>query len=261
MRNNGYPMRLEKWYQRYLIKLVNKMDRATKSFLKKRPLGNANLRLDDDRGIRGIQQELDLYALVLQNIIFRKRDASDIAQRFVFSLTNFSSTKLEKLPPSVGIRVAPIGVDPLRGDEVLTNYVQGKIAENTSLIKNLEERYVSGIKEDIYHNLTSGDGSKELAKSISKRTEMTKNRAKLIANDQTGTIIGQIDAYIAKKAGASKYIWHSLEDNRVRPKHQKLDNKVFEYGDPNGGDDGQLPGEPIRCRCFAEPIFERKRRY
>lgn len=260
MRNNGYPMRLEKWYQRYLIKLVNKMDKATKSFFKKRPLGNANLRLDDNNGIRGIQQELDLYALVLQNIIFRKRDASDMAQRFVFSLTNFSSTKLENTI-SVGIRMAPIGVDPLKGDEVLTNYVQGKIAENTSLIKNLEERYVSGIKEDIYHNLTSGDGSAALTKTISKRTDMTKNRAKLIATDQTGTIVSQIDAYRAKKAGAKKYIWHSAEDNRVRPKHQHLNKKIFEYGDPNGGDGGQLPGEPIRCRCFAEPIFERKRRY
>ena len=72
---------------------------------------------------------------------------------------------------------------------------------------------------------------------------------------QTGTIISQLDAYRAKSAGAEKYLWRSMEDRRVRPKHRELDGETFRYGDPHGGDDGQLPGEPIRCRCIAEPIF------
>lgn len=84
---------------------------------------------------------------------------------------------------------------------------------------------------------------------------MTANHAKLIANDQTGSIVSQLDSYRAKRAGARKYIWRSMEDNRVRPKHRELDGTEQVYGNPDGGDDGQMPGEPIRCRCVALPVF------
>ena len=47
-----------------------------------------------------------------------------------------------------------------------------------------------------------------------------------------------------------------MEDGRVRPKHQELDQKVFSYDDPDGGDNGQLPGEPINCRCVALPVID-----
>ncbi|WP_081495928.1 minor capsid protein [Lactobacillus pasteurii] len=104
--------------------------------------------------------------------------------------------------------------------------------------------------------MTKGGGVTSVTKAIVDRTHMTANHAKLIANDQTGSIISQLDSYRAKRAGARKYIWRSMEDNRARPKHRELDGTEQVYGNPDGGDDGQMPGEPIRCRCVALPVFD-----
>ena len=75
---------------------------------------------------------------------------------------------------------------------------------------------------------------------------------KIIANAPTI----ELNTYRNKQAGAGSYIWQTMEDDRVRPAHQDLDGKQFDYDDPNGGDDGQLPGQPINCRCVATPVFD-----
>jgi SPP1 gp7 family putative phage head morphogenesis protein len=41
-------------------------------------------------------------------------------------------------------------------------------------------------------------------------------------------------------------------DERVRDEHEGLDGEQFDYDDlPSEG----LPGEPIQCRCYAEPVL------
>lgn len=116
--------------------------------------------------------------------------------------------------------------------------------------------WCSSSRKDKRRSITKGGGVTSVTKAIVDRTHMTANHAKLIANDQTGSIISQLDSYRAKRAGARKYIWRSMEDNRVRPKHRELDGTEQVYGNSDGGDDGQMPGEPIRCRCVALPVFD-----
>jgi len=38
----------------------------------------------------------------------------------------------------------------------------------------------------------------------------------------------------------------------VRPRHQELDGKEFDYDNPPA--EG-LPGQPVGCRCFAESVI------
>lgn len=118
----------------------------------------------------------------------------------------------------------------------------------------MKQSYQDSLRQDIYNSITSGGGVTSISKALMKRTQMTYSHAQLIANDQTGSIVSQLNFYRASHTGATKYIWHSMEDRRVRPKHRALDGKTFDIDDPNGGDDGQKPGEPIRCRCYAEFI-------
>jgi SPP1 gp7 family putative phage head morphogenesis protein len=55
-----------------------------------------------------------------------------------------------------------------------------------------------------------------------------------------------------KLAGVTEYIWSTTKDNRVRKEHQAREGKTFSYDNPPS--DGN-PGEPIRCRCVASPVF------
>ena len=51
----------------------------------------------------------------------------------------------------------------------------------------------------------------------------------------------------------TKYIWHTQEDDKVRPWHASRDGKVFDSNKPPKGGN---PGDASNCRCWAEPIEE-----
>ena len=53
----------------------------------------------------------------------------------------------------------------------------------------------------------------------------------------------------------TKYIWHTQEDDKVRPWHASRDGKVFDSNKPPKGGN---PGDAPNCRCWAEPIEEEK---
>ena len=51
----------------------------------------------------------------------------------------------------------------------------------------------------------------------------------------------------------TKYIWHTQEDDKVRPWHASRDGKIFDTNKPPKGGN---PGDAPNCRCWAEPIEE-----
>ena len=55
----------------------------------------------------------------------------------------------------------------------------------------------------------------------------------------------------------TKYIWHTQEDDKVRPWHAAKDGKIFDSEHPPKGG---TPGDAPNCRCWAEPIEEEKER-
>lgn len=250
---NGYPRNLENWYSKKIRQMVFRWRRQAMTVfnrdIKDHIKGGKNLLQDDeddDRWLDNLKNALELMQTNI-NSAFNDYEIYNLASRYVKSIDKFSYKHVKQ-------QFAIVGLDPISDNPQLKSYVKAKIDENVELITSLRSGYAHSIAKDVYQGVTSGMSPTNIAKDIAKRTGMSVNHGLLIANDQTGTIISQLDSYRAKSAGATKYIWHSMEDNRVRPKHRELDGKTFKYDDPNGGDSGQLPGEPIRCRCYAEPI-------
>ncbi len=87
----------------------------------------------------------------------------------------------------------------------------------------------------------------ELAKDIARR------HANFIARDQLGKFTASLHEAQSKYIGATKYIWQTSLDNRVRPEHAAREGKVFEYAKPPKGGN---PGIDYRCRCAALAIVE-----
>jgi hypothetical protein len=56
-----------------------------------------------------------------------------------------------------------------------------------------------------------------------------------------------------KQLGVTSFVWQTMGDERVRDEHAERDGQEYEYDDPP---DGELPGEPIMCRCWAEPVLD-----
>ncbi|RVU73448.1 MULTISPECIES: minor capsid protein [Lactobacillus] len=250
-----YPRKLEEQYAKNIKRLVRDWDRGAKVYakfyLKRYVKGGTQLKLDDatddPNWFDHLNQQLQLMAFSMEQAS-NSQDVNRIATKFVKAINQFSYN-------NVKAQAAIVGIDPISDNPVLRNFVKSRIAENVSLIESMRSQYLHSLEKDIYRSITKGGGITSITDAITNRTGMARRHADLIANDQTGTIISQLNSYRAKSAGAEKYLWRSMEDRRVRPKHRELDGKTFKYDDANGGDDGQLPGEPIRCRCVAEPIF------
>lgn len=256
-----YAWAIEKSYQRALNRLVKQWRRIPEYYLrhvlKQYIKGGTQMLTDaahDTSWVNYVQQQLNLMSVQLET---QQSDTElgKTVDKFLFSIDKFSATNVQHQVKAARVSANIQALDPIGDDDAIKEYLAGKRAENVGLIKSFRSDYADSLRNDILRTITNRGGVGDVTAAIVKRSGMAVNHAALIANDQTGTILSQLDAYRCKKAGAEKYVWRSMEDDRVRPKHQELDGQTFRYDDPNGGDDGDLPGEPIRCRCVAEAVF------
>jgi SPP1 gp7 family putative phage head morphogenesis protein len=138
------------------------------------------------------------------------------------------------------------------GDRNLRTIVNGFSAENVALIKDISDRTAAEIEKACTRALTSGTLHKDLAKELQRKFKLGEDRSKLIARDQIGKLYGQINAQRQRDLGVEHFIWRTVQDDRVRDEHEERNGERYSYSDPP---DGELPGEPILCRCYAEPDF------
>lgn len=135
------------------------------------------------------------------------------------------------------------------------------VRKNVELIKTIREDLLGQVQTTI---LSYFDGEAirplgSMAGAIKKRFKVSDGRARVIARDQLGKTLSQIDQKRQKAAGFTKYMWRSVGDGRVRSRHRFLNGKIFTYGkNPVSGTNGERlpPGRPILCRCIAVAIFE-----
>lgn len=258
---NGYPVKIERSYYRQLGKLVRSWQvQANKMLDKIKPYvtGGTKMLTDADNSAdpdwtHAVQQALDLFTVSVSGY-YEEQKERNIAMQFVYAVDKFSDTKTTQRRGIITMKVDPVAINPFYRNPKLREYAKSKIIENTNLIQTMRQRYINQLQGDVFRLINQGSGISDLSHAISNRTGMALRHADLIATDQTGKILSQVDAYRNQQSGSTKYIWRSMEDGRVRPKHRELDGKVFKYDDPNGGDNGMLPGQPIRCRCYQDPV-------
>ena len=143
--------------------------------------------------------------------------------------------------------------DLFRSEPWLNPLMNNWVAENTRLIKSIPEQYLGNVEGMIRRAVQSGLSSKELAKQIEQTGLVTKNRAKLIAQDQIAKADAALTEYRQKDLGIDSYIWQTSEDSRVRPEHAAMNGKVIQWNKPPSIGH---PGFEPRCRCRAKPVFK-----
>jgi len=148
---------------------------------------------------------------------------------------------------------AALGADVFIGDRALRSLVENFASENVALIRSITTDIAARVERTAIAAVQKGTLHGDLAKQLQKEFGYPEARAKLIARDQVGKLYGQINASRQKELGAKKFVWRTVNDERVRPEHEDRDGVTYSYDDPP---DGELPGEPILCRCYAEPVFE-----
>lgn len=181
--------------------------------------------------------------------------ATRIARKFVTTAdrTNEQRTKRD------------LGIDVFVGNQELRDYVEVSIFDNVRLIESIPQQYLTQVDSIVMTNVRAGNRPSAIVKLLQKQFNITENRAKLIARDQTNKINSNLSQMRQMSAGFEYFRWETSHDERVRDRHEEVAKRVTAYGrgifrydyppivDQNAP---QKPGEPIQCRCIAIPVSQ-----
>ncbi|MNE68328.1 Phage Mu protein F like protein [compost metagenome] len=110
-------------------------------------------------------------------------------------------------------------------------------------------------------------GGVSLQDRLKKIGNISKNRAKFIARDQTAKLTGDLNQLRQADNGIEEYIWRNAGDqrvvgnpgglypkgNRAHGNHWEREGKTFRWDSPPS--DG-APGHAPNCRCYAAPKLD-----
>jgi SPP1 gp7 family putative phage head morphogenesis protein len=145
-----------------------------------------------------------------------------------------------------------LSVNPITNETWLEPQIKAFQSQNTDLITALSLDQKQRVEQTLYRNLSSGKGIESIKAELDKDEAIGQNRSRLIARDQTNKFNGQLSQLRQKEVGIGSYIWTTSRDERVRPAHRALDGEIFSWSKPSA--EGH-PGEPIQCRCIAQPVI------
>lgn len=175
------------------------------------------------------------------------RSMAGTAREVALATSDFQRRQLQgQLRAAVGIEV------PLK-DPALGPKLEAFTEENVRLIKSIPARYFDEVEKLVLDSVATGRRWESLADDIDERFEVGESRANLIARDQVGKFYGAVQRARQTTLGVKSYVWRTMRDSRVREEHDDREGETFLWSDPP--EDGH-PGEPVNCRCWAEPNLE-----
>ena len=204
---------------------------------------NANQRNDASEWIDSLSRAIRRIKLLR----FGRDAANERLTQVAFNGANlFSGRNVTKLVKG------SIGVDVFT-DPDITQDAKAFNTANVALIKDVEQTTLNQIEGVVLRNFQAGRRASFVAKEIQGVFATSNRRANLIAQDQIQKLNGKLTERRHANLGIEKYKWRTVLDHRVRDAHKVREGKIFSWDNPPY--DGH-PGEPVNCRCYAEPEFD-----
>lgn len=200
-----------------------------------------------DADDEGTALEMMQRALARAGRAVNERELHEVAEQFGKQTSAFQKVQLDRQ-----VRAA-VGVPFTAIEKPTTDRMPGFVRENVGLIKTVPERYFEGVQEVVKQAFTEGWSTDRLTAAVAERGQVADSNARRIARDQVGKLNAQVNQDRQEALGVTGYIWRGVLDQRERDEHTDREGKHFDWDDPP--EDGH-PGEPVQCRCSAEPDFE-----
>jgi len=236
-------------YYEELSDLVEKMnkdvidfvDRKVAPYLRRNDSYKKDSEMDDIiKGLEELKESAITWA-------FSDATAKKLADKFSRRVKNHTNNQVKEQIRSV------IGMDPLKRNQKLEDAVKAAVSENVSLIKSIPEEYHKQLDTIVLQGVRSGESIDDIKDNIQNVYKKTDNKAKFIARDQAGSMLGDFTKLRHQELGLKEFIWRDSDDIRVRDKHKALDGKKFTWEE---GANGLFPGKDYNCRCTAEIVAE-----
>lgn len=239
-------------YLRKMNALISVLDQATKDNIIDQL---DRLSAENERYLRGettksVFDEVETIVNQARDDINRRATPRDLEEMAVAEGDKISAQHKQQMQKQLR---ASLGLDVFAETPQLRSLLSSWTKQNTKLIKSLPKKHLDRVEETLERGFAAGLRFEEMTKQLQKDLKVSKNRAKLIARDQVSALNGQLSRARQEANGVDKFIWRTMEDERVRPEHEELDGQTFFWakGAPVEG----YPGQPINCRCYAEPVL------
>lgn len=139
--------------------------------------------------------------------------------------------------------------------------IADEYTENLSLyIKDFNDNNIIRLRQTVLDNTQKGGRMESLIDGIQKSYNVSQNKAKFLARQETSLLMSKMRETRYKDAGVEKYEWSTSGKSNVRDDHKKLDGKIFSWDNPPVIDTNDIrrghPGEDFNCYCVAIPIVE-----
>ncbi len=202
-----------------------------------------SIRLDAGEGKRVRDMVDDAKARMNSTIV---SNVDELAARFARETSAHGRIQLNRQTR------AALGADVFIQDRGLAGMMERFVDANVGLVKGLTDEQAGKIQSTVLRAVQDAKPYSQLADELEERFGITERRAIVIARDQIGKFYGQTNAARHRELGISHFIWRTANDERVRDEHAALEGQRFSYDNPPS--EG-LPGEPVQCRCYADPDF------
>lgn len=195
------------------------------------------------------------------------QDAIDGIARTFFE--RFPAERLRQLALSIGRRASDFQKEQLRRQVVaslgrdiaidvfsepgIPARLEAFASVNAQLIKTIPSQYFDQVAQRTLQALRTGERAEDIEQDLVDRFGVSQSRARLIARDQVGKLYGELAGARQQNLGVEAFVWRTSQDERVRPEHAELDGQRFRWEAPPA--EG-IPGEPVNCRCTAEPVLD-----
>lgn len=239
------PKGLERDYASALLAMVETIEKELAPLLEELPNLSARAiaeRADVGEG-RRIRDLIDAARARLGDA-FSSEAIERLADRFATQTATSQRIQMNRQLRAV------LGADVLGSDRGIAAVLDSFSSENVALIKDVPVKIVGDLERLTTRAIASATPHATLAQEIEKVFRTGRNRARLIARDQVGKLYGQINHARQQNLGVTHFIWRTANDERVRDEHQDREGQRYAYSSPP---DGELPGQPVNCRCYAEP--------
>ena len=201
---------------------------------------------DDDRARAGQAKQLvERAARAAVDAMNPKRVVAD-AEKYGARTSAFQYAQLDKqVRQQIGV---PLSIVERPARDLIPQFA----AENVQLVKTLPERDSGRIAALVDDAFSTGMHPETLARALVDAEDASEWDATRIARDQIGKLNAQLNQVRQEALGVEAYFWRTMRDERVRDEHDALEGQRFTWNEPPA--EGN-PGEPVMCRCFADPDF------
>jgi len=170
------------------------------------------------------------------------------AESFVDDVMGYADTRFAHILADAGriVRFVP-------DDELL----DAMIKKNVSLIKSIPSKYFDQVEAILKEGLEKNTSMDGIAELLHERYGITVRRARMIVEDQNGTITAEVVKLRQKQLGIVKAYWqHTNRAKEPRLEHVEASGETYNIHKGMFLEGEWVwPGSAINCRCISRSIL------